>query len=65
MPTPPKMRQDGVGLYIHFPFCRAKCPYCHFDSVPYSDAGADLWLERLELEVRLFAHRGMAVETIY
>ena len=22
----------GLGLYIHWPFCRAKCPYCDFNS---------------------------------
>ena len=22
----------GFGVYIHWPFCAAKCPYCDFNS---------------------------------
>ncbi len=25
---------DSFGIYIHIPFCRSKCPYCSFYSVP-------------------------------
>jgi oxygen-independent coproporphyrinogen-3 oxidase len=27
-----KSREPGFGIYIHWPFCRAKCPYCDFNS---------------------------------
>lgn len=40
---PPKA-QDGVkhiGLYIHFPWCVRKCPYCDFNSHESGVAGAD------------------------
>ncbi|HLT02143.1 MAG TPA: radical SAM protein, partial [Geminicoccaceae bacterium] len=24
--------EAGFGIYVHWPFCRAKCPYCDFNS---------------------------------
>ena len=26
------LADQGFGLYVHWPFCRAKCPYCDFNS---------------------------------
>jgi putative oxygen-independent coproporphyrinogen III oxidase len=26
------MMSDPFGVYVHWPFCRAKCPYCDFNS---------------------------------
>ncbi len=28
----PKPARPGLGIYIHWPFCLSKCPYCDFNS---------------------------------
>ena len=41
------------GIYVHFPFCRAKCGYCAFYSVPVGPAGdyAALYTSALKKEI--------------
>lgn len=34
----------GFGLYIHWPFCAAKCPYCDFNSHVSASIDQDAWL---------------------
>jgi putative oxygen-independent coproporphyrinogen III oxidase len=31
--------RPGFGVYIHWPFCRSKCPYCDFNSQPLAMVG--------------------------
>jgi putative oxygen-independent coproporphyrinogen III oxidase len=33
LPVPPPSRGNGLfGVYVHWPFCASKCPYCDFNS---------------------------------
>jgi oxygen-independent coproporphyrinogen-3 oxidase len=39
------------GLYIHIPFCKQKCPYCDFYSVPYDRISAARYIDILSKEI--------------
>ena len=38
-----------LSVYLHWPYCRSKCPYCGFMSVPEYNADAYAELEHLLL----------------
>jgi len=38
---------EYTGIYIHIPFCRQKCPYCDFFSVPCVNTGFDAYTKAL------------------
>jgi oxygen-independent coproporphyrinogen-3 oxidase len=54
-----------TGLYIHFPFCRRTCFYCHFFKKTYEKDLADLYIKYLLKEIRLRKNHELVVDTIY
>ena len=41
----------GFGLYVHWPFCKAKCPYCDFNSHVRTAVDHDRWRAALVREL--------------
>jgi len=44
-------RHAGFGLYIHWPFCQSKCPYCDFNSHVAARIDQSRWLTAFEAEI--------------
>jgi oxygen-independent coproporphyrinogen-3 oxidase len=40
-------RHEALALYIHWPFCVSKCPYCDFNSHVRASVDQELWREAL------------------
>src|SRR5471030_1838747 len=41
----------SFGVYVHWPFCAAKCPYCDFNSHVRSAIDEDGWMGAIEKEL--------------
>ena len=49
------MKDPGFGLYIHWPFCLSKCPYCDFNSHVAQSIDQPAWRAALLAELNWFA----------
>lgn len=65
--------KDPAGIYLHIPFCAARCHYCNFATGGYESELARKYVDAIDREIRsprtlaqLGAHPEMrAVDTIY
>lgn len=57
----------GFGLYIHWPFCLSKCPYCDFNSHVAAEVDQARWRRALLAELDAMAARtpGREVDTVF
>ena len=58
---------NDLGLYIHIPFCKAKCAYCDFYSLARSEGRMDAYRAALAAFLRAAAPeaQGHCVDTVY
>ncbi len=49
------MRDPGFGIYVHWPFCTAKCPYCDFNSHVRTAIDETAWTDAIIRELEWVA----------
>ena len=59
--------EAGFGVYVHWPFCAAKCPYCDFNSHVRREIDQDRWRAALvrALETEAAQIPARAVDTVF
>jgi len=48
------MQKSPISIYIHWPFCKAKCPYCDFNSHVRDAISYEDWLKAYTREINHF-----------
>lgn len=56
---------EPIGLYVHFPFCAGKCPYCDFYSAPADDDRMDAYADAVIRSIRARLSQGERYDTVY
>ncbi len=63
----PSTTPRPMAIYIHWPFCKKKCPYCDFNSHVREGVDHDVWREALLTELRYWRDKtdGHTVTSIF
>ena len=48
---------NGIGWYVHMPFCRRLCPFCSFRSLQYSPSKVEPYVEAVKKEILTYRDR--------
>ena len=68
MPNDSGADREGFGVYVHWPFCLSKCPYCDFNShVRHTGIDEQRYVRAFAAEIAATAQRapGRTVTTIF
>ncbi|MDR2777659.1 MAG: radical SAM family heme chaperone HemW [Rickettsiales bacterium] len=59
--------KENISLYIHYPFCRSKCPYCDFNSYRVDGFNVSEFLEAYLREISHYSEilGGRTVDTVF
>ncbi len=61
------MFRPGLGLYVHFPYCPSRCPYCDFNAKTYDHGEARRLLAGLAIHLERIAPQagGRPLASVY
>lgn len=54
-----------IGIYIHIPFCKRTCFYCHFFKQEYDADLVEKYIRALAKEIQLRSNPGYTIDSIY
>ena len=54
-----------IGLYIHIPFCKSKCPYCDFFSIKMNDEEMNRYVDKVIERFDKYCNDDIVLDTVY